>query len=165
MSVSEDKARPFDLPAIWRLPLPHLTSFVAFHLRVAHPSVEDIRLTRKLPAEGMPGGRINAVLRSLIDSPERFLQLLRALLGGLEGMVPWAQGDGSSEGRTWGDWLGAETLLEDLLRVAARDPERLKPIRRLIDELRETDEGRKLVPDDLLTAWNAVDEAIGGRAQ
>ena len=161
VSVPEDQARPFDLPAIWSLPLSHLTSFVAFRLRVAHPSVEDIRLARKLPAEGMPEGRINTMLRSLIDSPERFLQLLRALLGGLEGMV---RGDGASEGRPWGDWLDEETLLEDLLRVASRDPERLKPIRRLLNELREGDEGRGIVPDDLLAAWDAVDEAISGRA-
>lgn len=162
VSISENQKRPLDLPATWRLPLSNLTSFVAFRLSVAHPSVEDIRLTRKLPAEGMPDGRMNAVLRSLIDSHERFLQLLRALLGGIEGMVDWAQGNGTSEGRPWGDWLGAESLLEDLLRIASRHPERLKPIRRLIDELQQTDEGCEIVPDDLLAIWDAVDEAING---
>lgn len=164
VSISEDQARRLDLPASWPLPLSHLTSFVAFRLRVAHSSVEDVRLTRKLPAKGMPVGRINAVLRSLIDSPERFLQLLRALLGGLEGTVAWGRGGESRQGQSGGlgHWLGAETLLEDLLRAASRDPERLKPIRRLIDDLRKTDEGRQIVPNDLLAAWDAVDEAIGG---
>lgn len=164
VSVSEDKARPLDLPATWPLPLSHLTSFVAFRLQVAHPSVEDIRLTRKLPAQGMPEGRINAVLRSLIDSPERFLQFLRALLGGFEGMVAWAQGDGSGTSQPWGDWLAEETLLEDLLRVASRHPERLNPIRRLIDELLETEDGDKVIPDGFLASWQAVAEAIDGRA-
>lgn len=164
VSVSEDKARPLDLPTTWPLPLSHLTSLVAFRLRVAHPSVEDIRLTRKLPTQGMPEGRINAVLRSLIDSPERFLQFLRALLGGFEGMVAWAQGDGSGTSQPWGDWLAEETLLEDLLRVASRHPERLNPIRRLIDELLESKDGDKVIPEGFLASWQAVAEAIDGRA-
>ena len=162
VSVSEDKSRPLDLPATWPLPLSHLTSFVAF--RLAHPSVEDVRLTRKLPAKGIPEGRINAVLRSLIDSPERFLQFLRALLGGFEGMVAWAQGDGSGTSQPRGEWLAEETLLEDLLRVASRHPERLSPIRRLIEELLETEDGDKVIPEGFLASWQAVVEAIDGRA-
>ena len=33
------------------------------------------------------------VLRSLIGDSERFMAFLRALLGGLDGMVDWARGD------------------------------------------------------------------------
>ena len=166
VSIPENGARSLELPVRWTLPVSWLTAFAAFRLSVAHQAVEDIRMTLKLPVEGMPKGRINAVLQSLINSPERFLRLLRALLGGLEGMVGWAQeGSGSNQGGSWGTDGGAETLLEDLMRAASQDPDRLKPIRHLINELRETEEGRRIVPDDLLDLWNAVDQAIGGQSR
>lgn len=161
ISVAEDRARPLDLPSSWTLSLVRLTVFAAFRLRVPVRGVDDVRMTLRLPAVGMPEERLHQVLRALIDSPERFLLFLRALLGGLDGMVDWAKGGGDGgEGGAWGEGFAGETLLEDLVRSAARDPERLKPVRRLIDDLRETEEGRKIVPDDLLAVWSAVEEAI-----
>lgn len=165
VSVSENRARSLELPVTQLLPVSRLTAFVAFRLSVAHIAVEDVRMTLKLPTVGMPEGRINSVLRTLIDSPEKFLRLLRALLGGLEGMVGWDhRGSGSKPAGDWGNGRRAETLLEDLMHTASQEPERLEPIRRLIKELRETEEGRRIVPDDLLDLWNAVDKAIGGRS-
>ena len=82
---------------------------------------------------------------------EKFLRFLRALLGGLDATVDWAQGEGDGpSGADWGIGAGGDTLLDDLVRTAARDPDRLKPVRRLIDDLRKTDEGRRIVPDDLV---------------
>ena len=49
---------------------------------------------------------------------------------------------------------------EDLLRVASRDPNRLEPVRRLIEDLRKTEEGRHIVPDDLYDLWTVVDTAV-----
>ena len=165
VSVSEAQAKTFGQPVHWTLPASRLTAFFAFRLHVANKNVKDIRFARKLPAVGMPEGRLNEVLRSLIDSPERFLQFLRALLGGLEGMVDWAQsGDGANKGTPWGNGPGGETLLEDLMRVASREPERLEPIRRLIDELRDTKDGREIVPDQLFKIWTAVDQAVRERS-
>ena len=165
VTITEAAAQRLEPPLEWRLETRQLTAFAAFRLSVAHEDVEDVRLTRKLPVEGMPEGRTHAVLRSLIDSPDKFLRLLRALLGGLEGMVDWARsGTQSNEERSpWGTGSAADTLLEDLLRAASRDPKRLRPVRRLVEELSETDGGRTIVPDDLLAAWNALEEAIGER--
>ena len=161
ISVSEDQARPLDLPLSWTLPLVRLTAFAAFRLHVPVRGVDDVRMTLRLPANGMPEDRLHQVLRTLIDSPERFLLFLRVLLGGLDGMVDWAKGgsDGS-EGGALGEGFAGETLLEDLVRAAARDPERLKPVRRLIDDLRKTEEGREIVPDDLFAVWSAVEETL-----
>jgi len=44
--------------------------------------------------------------------------------------------------------------------TASRDPDRLKPVRRLIDDLRKTEEGRRIVPDELFAVWMAVEEAL-----
>ena len=165
ISVAEGHARPLELPLTWTLPIQQLTGLVAFHLHIADRKVDDIRFTLRLPAKGMPADRMHHILRILIDNPERFLRFLRALLGGLEGMVGWARGEGDGSS-VWGVGLHEETLLEDLVRVASREPERLEPVRKLIDDFRKTEEGRRIVPDELFGIWTAVDGALrkGGRA-
>jgi hypothetical protein len=161
ISVSREHAKALAARLAWRLPIARLTAFVAFRLRVPEVKIDEMHFTLKLPAVGLPEGRMAQVLRSLIDSPERFLRFLRALLGGLDGLVDWSAGGGEqSDQFEWGLGLGGETLLEDLVRVASRDPKRLEPIKQLIDDLRGTDEGRQIVPDDLYTIWTVVESAL-----
>ena len=161
VSVAEDRALSPDEPLRWRLPVARLTAFIAFRLRVAVRGVDDIRMTLRLPAEGMPADRMHHVLRGLLDSPEKFLRFLRALLGGLDQLSGWLSEEGKGDGPVaWGVGLGGETLLDDLVRTASRDPDRLKPVRRLIDDLRKTEEGRRIVPDELFAVWTAVEEAL-----
>ena len=162
VSLAEDQARRLELPSLWILPASRLTAFVAFRLCVRDAGVDDMRFTLKLSAEGLPEERIHQVLRTLIDSPERFLRFLRALLGGLEGLADWSVGEESgSGGGRWGVGMDGETLLEDLVRTASRDPERLVPVRRLIADLRRTEEGCQIVPDDLFAVWSVVDRVLG----
>lgn len=59
----------------------------------------------------------------------------------------------------WETGFRAETLLEDLMRTASREPGRLEPIRRLIEQL-TSGEGKDVVPVDFLEIWNAVDDAM-----
>ena len=161
VSVAEDQARQLDEPPSWTLPAARLTAFIAFRLSVPVRGVDDIRMTLRLPAAGMPEDRMHQVLRTLLDSPEKFLRFLRALLGGLDAMLGWAQDEGDGGGSaTWGLGGEGETLLDDLVRTASRDPDRLAPVRRLIDDLRKTDEGRRIVPDELFAVWMAVEEAL-----
>ena len=161
VSVAEDQARPLDEPPRWRLPVPRLTTFIAFRLRVPVKGVDDVRMTLRLPATGMPADRVHQILRGLLDSPEKFLAFLRALLGGLDAVAAWAQdGAGTRDPADWGIGTGGETLLDDLVRTASRDPDRLKPARRLIEDLRKTKEGRRIVPDDLFAVWTAVEKAL-----
>ena len=161
VSLAEDQARRLPERLRWRLPVARLTAFIAFRLRVPVRGVDDIRMTLRLPAKGMPADRIHQILRTLLDSPEKFLRFLRALLGGLDAVIEWAEGTGKGDGAfPWGIGDGGETLLDDLVRTASRDPDRLKPVRRLIDDLRKTDEGRRIVPDELFAVWLAVEEAL-----
>ena len=138
VSVTEDQACRLPEPLHWRLPVARLTAFIAFRMSVPVRGVDDIRMTLRLPAEGMPEDRIHQILRTLLDSPEKFLRFLRALLGGLDAVLGWAQDAGEGNGTgDWGVGGGGETLLDDLVRTASRDPDRLKPVRRLIDDLAE----------------------------
>ena len=160
ISIPEKDACPFGATQSWMLPVARLTTFIAFRLHVPVQGVDDIRLTLRLPAKGLPKDRMHQVLRALLDSPEKFLRFLRALLGDLDATVDWARDAGGGTGPDWGIGAGGETLLDDLVRTAARDPDRLKPVRRLIDDLRKTEEGRRIVPDDLFQIWTAVEEAL-----
>lgn len=165
VSLSAGNARPLAVETTWNLPVARLTAFVALRLSVQDKRVDDLCFTLKVPAKGLPEGRMAQVLRTLIDSPERFLQFLRALLGGLDGLLDWSMGEnGNSERGDWRAGLGAETLLEDLMRVASRDPVRLQPVKQLIDDLRETAEGRAIVPDDLYAIWRVIEEVLSRRA-
>ena len=159
VSVPEDEASRLDPPPRWTLPVVRLTAFIAFRLSVEVRKVDDIRMTLRLPAKGMPEDRMHHVLRNLLDSPEKFLRFLRALLGGLDGMIDWTR-SGGDEGDGWDAGMSADTLLDDLLRAASRAPDRLQPVRRLIDDLHKTADGRRIIPDDLLEVWNAVNEVL-----
>ena len=161
LSVAEDQAPLLQFPLIWTLPVQRLTALVAFRLHVPVDGVDDLRFALRLPVKGMPEDRMHHLLRNLIDSPERFLAFLRALLGGLDGVVDWARGEGGQHGEAdWGFGPDDATMLEDLIRTAAREPSRLEPVRRLIDDMRKTEEGRQIVPDDFLGLWTAVQAAV-----
>ena len=161
ISLTEEQALPLQLPLTWTLPIQWLTRLVAFRLHVPVPGVDDVGLTLSLPVEGMPEDRMHYVLRSLIGDSARFMAFIRALLGGLDGMVEWAQGgDANGGGASWADVPGDETLLEGLVRAASRDPGRLEPVRRLIEDFRCTEEGRHIVPDDFLGLWSAVEQVL-----
>ncbi len=161
ISLAEEQALTLELPLVWTLPIERLTRLVAFRLHVSVPGVDDIALTLSLPVEGMPEDRLHHVLRSLIGDAERFMAFLRALLGGLDGMIQWAHGgDANVDAASWATVPGEGTLLEGLVRTASRDPGRLEPVRRLIEEFRSTEEGRRIVPDDFLEIWSAVEEVL-----
>ena len=162
ISVSEETARPMRPPLVLTLPIQLLTRFVAFRLSVPVRDVDDVRLTVRLPARGMPGGRMHHALVALISDPGRFLRFLRALLGDLDALTGWtAAGGGGANG---GPSLDSETLLEDLVRTASRAPERLDPVRRLIADLCKTERGRAVIPNDFLSVWEAVESALQERA-
>jgi hypothetical protein len=160
LSVEGHQAKKWQDGVSWYLPIARLTAFIAFSIAVDGHD-ERLDLAIKLPVEGMPEERIHHVLRTLIDSPERFMQFLRALLGGLEEIAGLI---GDSSGQTWnfagGQGLRGEPLLEGMLRAASRDPQRLLPVRRLIADLRQSEEGRKIVPDDLYVVWQVVDSVL-----
>lgn len=159
VTVKEDRGRPLTPNLDWQVPVSRLTTFVAFRLSVR--KIDDLCLVLKLPAEGLPDGRVEHVLRMLIDTPERFMQFLRALLGGMESLVNWASGlEKTGTPSPWTTALSGETLLEDLIRAASREPQRLEPVRRLITDLRSTAEGRRIVPDSFYKLWLIVEEAM-----
>lgn len=163
VTLATEHARCLSESTPWLLTTEKLTAFVAFRLNVPGSAADDLTFVRKLPSQGIPEDiRMQQVLRSLIQSPERFIAFLRALLGGLEGLVDWAETDGcGGDSGHPNSPLHGETILEDLLRAASRDPERLEIVRRVIGDLKaDASQTQNIVPEDLYTIWQAVDEAL-----
>ena len=162
-SITEEQSRSLDEQRSWSLPVECLTAFVAFRLKIDIEGVDDLRFAMRLPAD-LPSDRTARILRSLIDSPAKFLQFLRSLLGGFEGRSALLPREGEAGGGTaWEGVFGVETLLEDLLRAASRDPERLDVVRRLVTDLRRTEDGRAIIPPELYELWQAIDQTVTPR--
>ena len=162
ISVNKDECKKLQLPASWKsMPEERLISFVAFRFTVEGFPDLDESFVLNLPISGVSNERVDKVLRSVIDSTEKLLLFLRLLLG--EDHDDWIV---SSENGTKTHDLfyeadfALDTLLEDLLRVASRHPKRLEPFKKLIANLKETAEGRALIPKELETLWQAVESAL-----
>ena len=163
-SIAEEQSLSLDQQRAWSLPVECLTAFVAFRLKIDIEGVDDLRFAMRLPAKELPSDRTARILRSLIDSPAKFLQFLRSLLGGFEGRSGLLPREDEAGGNTaWEGVFGGETLLEDLLRAASRDPERLDVVRRLVTDLRRTEDGRAIVPPELYALWQAIDQTVTPR--
>ncbi|MYI77520.1 MAG: hypothetical protein F4077_07145 [Gammaproteobacteria bacterium] len=162
ISVNKDESKELQLPVSWqRMPEERLISFVAFRFSVQKFPDLDESFVLNLQISGVCPDRVDKVLRSVIDSTEKLLLFLRLLLG--ENHDDWIV---SSENGTkvqdvfYKAGFALETLLEDLLRVVSRHPDRLEPFQKLIANLNETPEGRALIPKKLETLWQAVEQAL-----
>jgi hypothetical protein len=146
------------------LPVDQLTTLVSFAARAGTgPKACSVRFALILPCTGMPADRIDRVTASLVEQCgfTRLLALLlaeddedagaRSLLGILSESRGRARGEAAEEGLP---------LLEELLRTAARRPERLAEIRKLVEELSRTEEGRKALPEGFDLLWKPLAEAM-----
>jgi hypothetical protein len=55
--------------------------------------------------------------------------------------------------------FGTQAVFELLVRALDRDPSRLDQVHKLIDDLRETEDGRRLLPPGLDELWTPVWQA------
>jgi hypothetical protein len=109
-----------------------------------------------------PKDRGDRLLASLLATRRDVLRYLMFLLADAGGGSPggWV-GDlhrALDQGATG---AGAESvlelpLLETLVRTVSRDPSKLAGVRRLVDALERTDEGRALLPDGFADVWPII---------
>lgn len=138
-----------------------LTTLIAFELEV-EGATRRCRLARNLPVSGMPDDRIGAMFESLLENAQGFLAYLRFLLGNLlDGTVEGV--DSNSGSWAWQAELDSHAVLESLIRAAARDPERLDPIRKLLAHLDREGDSSSIVPESFRALWAAVEPNIPPR--
>lgn len=138
-----------------------LTSFFAIQVRAkADSHVATTSFVLNVPLEGAPEGRLESVLGKLLSRKEDFLRFLLLLLAesGLD--VPsWLVGPRSGQGMT-GPLRGlvgsGQGLLELLLRALARDPDKLRVVAEVVQDLRAGGHGDDFLPDGFDAVWNAI---------
>ena len=113
---------------------------------------------------GAPEDRLDEVLLDLVPDARRFAFLLFLMLAAGDHE---AQTDGTARRLLSGAGLGAEQsdalafpLFESLVRVSARDPERLVAIDRLITQFSKTEDGRRRLPEGIDILWVAFHPLI-----
>jgi hypothetical protein len=149
-----------------RLTADNLSAFIAFELRVAEPADHPaLRFVLNLDLEGFSGDRGLAALRAVLSDPTRVLTYLRLLLSRDDSDQAAAldpAGAVTREGTAAASVeLAGFPVFEELLRTAARSPERLEGVKKLLDELRQTRDGARLLPAGFETLFDAVWRARG----
>lgn len=135
-----------------------LTSFIVFELTAQLENQHaTLKFVLNLPIEGMPVERDQKVLQSLIADKNRFIRYLLFLLAedkefGIQDLLGWNETSGDN------GQLGFDAgvpLLEELVRAASRQPDKIGRIAHLVDNLKQTTEGESLLPEGFDQIWEA----------
>lgn len=163
--ISQAGTQLFDVdltgPQWARIPSLSLLGLTAFFVFEVESS--DHKLKRQfvlnIPLEGAPEGRRDAVLRHLLSDQSRVLRFLLLLLsdGGPNDLsrLFTSPTNHKVEDGALGSLFSA-SLFESLVQTLDRNPERLDHISAVISDLRQTPEGRKLLPDELDAIWEPI---------
>jgi hypothetical protein len=176
--LSQHTPQPVDLgadPAAAFAPtgLSSVTPFFALRLtaRVEGGGEQHLDAAVRLPLEGAPGGRAEAVTAELLSDTDRLLRFILLLLADeadsdrmlaeLEDLLT-ERTVGGSAGASRG--TGGLPLLEPMLRALQRAPERLEEIDRLLADMRTAGAStERLLPPELEELWATITEVRESR--
>ena len=121
----------------------------------------------KVEIEGLPVSRVSRILRSIINSRDRFFEYLRFLLADdlakePVGTEPGEDG-GDSNGEVGSIWDISTPIFEQLLLASSRSPRRLKAIDDVIQQLRKEegeDSTSDVIPHEFLEFWEAFKQIV-----
>ena len=103
-----------------------------------------------------PSDRLDVVLASQIDTPEKFLRFVHLLLslGSPQLMAEAAQGNGPASAWTFGP--GSAGVLELALRALVHRPQAIDDLDRLVQRMETTATGAALLPEGFAEVWAQV---------
>lgn len=142
-----------------------ITGLVAFDLNAAASPLAD-SLVRNVSVHGAPNDRDAQILRMIVNNEDRFLALLRGLLADDEdvliGGVQTRSGreTNSTSSATSFEQFGAG-LLEELVRVHAHRPDRIKEVEAVVRDLFRTEGADGVVPPAFMQLWETFRAASG----
>lgn len=141
-----------------------VTGFTAFELKTRNPEVS-LHFVLQLTVENLPEEERNAAItQSVIDNREKFLRYLLLLLAGDDA----ASGRGPSQSAFSARWLHRMAagenvaLLEEMVRIYSREPEKLEHVGNLLKELTRKNK-KNVVPEDFIELWQVFEAALGER--
>ena len=120
-----------------------------------------VEFVTRIPLEGAPAGRAEAVTAELLSDRDRLLRFLMLLLADTPGdsdaildelAVTAERGAGPPQGDAGSPLM---PLLEPLLRTMHREPERLDEVARLIADIRQHG-ATGVLPPELDTLWSTI---------
>lgn len=140
------------------LVLGDLTSLFCFSVSISEFEYLPDTFTQKIDGAEFPKKRSDHVIRSSIDSMDKFIRFLYLILHGGEVTVEALSGvldKGSQKGQ--GNSYLQIPLFEEILKSLARTPDKLTYIDKVIDGLKDADQ--KVIPDSFLELWGNVKRA------
>jgi hypothetical protein len=141
--------------------LESLTSFVVIEISGAIGQIESqIQFLVNAELIGAPTNRRDQLLRHMLQDKQAVLRFLLLLLSDVSDPSLSTGDVGGSKWRT--NSFQAEensALLEPLLAALDRSPARLEAVNRLLAELAATEDGQRLIPDNLMPLFDAIWQA------
>jgi hypothetical protein len=126
----------------------------------------------KVDIQGLPETRVSRILRSIINSRDRFFEYLRFLLTDDLDKEPIGTEEEHNGHRSGGEgggiWDTSSPIFEQLLLAASRSPRRLQAIDDVIEQLRKEegeDSPRRVVPAEFLEFWEAFKQIVPQQAR
>lgn len=161
-ATGESRTLTAGSPVVWSsVSLQSITPYVVVEIEgaTAGNRVQRIVLANLM---GAPAHRRDAVLAQAISDQAGFLRYLLLLLA--DGGFDSGTLQELARGLTQGDWKtrdwGTIPLLESLLRTLSRNPAGLVHVSRLLEDLRRTEEGSKLIPPEFQATWAPIAEIL-----
>jgi len=141
-----------------------LTGFIAFRLET---SLQDkkaaIEFVLNLPVTGMPEERSKRLLQSIISDSSRFIRYLLFLLADEDSLdfKVLELTRGLVENNRTGNMVLSLPVLEEMVKAYSRNPEKIERIKKLVEDLKQTEEGQKILPPGFDLIWKAFLEVEG----
>ena len=138
-----------------------LTTFFAFEGRISvNGKSGACRFVLNLPSQGFPENRRQRLLRYMLKNQQQLMRYLFLLLGE-EGALSLSEISGSSRsaGTGNGGFHADIPMLEALVKALERAPEKIDKVAQLVTDLRNTEEGRELLPKEFEQIWCPLWEA------
>ena len=140
------------------IPTARLTCFVAFVISARLKSqTMSTSFVLKLECEGFPEDRDRQILRSIIGDSGRFLKYLMFLLAEndpvSEQKLLSFLGKGGFEDTFTGPYAFGLPLFEELVRSFSRQPKSIGRISKLVEELKECETEKKIIPPEFSRLW------------
>jgi hypothetical protein len=137
-----------------------ITSFMAFELTLKSGDLKhSARFVLNLPVKDIPEDRDERILRNILSDRSRFLRYLLFLLSE-DKEFTWLtdpQRQGEFGGRDQAvPLLSGGDLMERLVRAYSRSPDKLNRIAKLVDDLRQSPQGRQLLPEGFEELWDVI---------
>ena len=138
-----------------------LTTFFAFEGRIFVDGRSGVcRFVLNLPSKGFPESRRQRLLRYMLKDQQQLMRYLFLLLGE-EGALSLSEISGSSRyaGAGDGGFHADIPMLEALVKALERAPGKIDQVAHLVTDLRSTEEGRALLPQEFEQIWDPLREA------